>query len=147
MKSHFLQLFDYDAWANAKVAECILEKPIDNQKIILLFSHLLAAQKTWLNRCLGKETPIKLWESDENWNNLRLRNQREWKDYIQSLNYNDFEQILSYQTSTGIPFKTALKDIFTHLINHGTYHRGQIIQLLKEERDSVPATDFIFWIR
>lgn len=147
MKSHFLKLFDYDAWANEKVAECILEKPIENQKIILLFSHLLAAQKTWLNRCLGNESQVKLWEMEKDWNHLRLANQQEWINYIQSLNEEDFEQILSYQTSTGIPFKTALKDIFTHLINHGTYHRGQIIQLLKEERDSVPATDFILFVR
>lgn len=147
MKSHFLQHFNYDAWANEKIAQSILEKPIENQKIILLFSHLLAAQKVWLNRCLGDEISVNLWESDENWNNLRLDNQKEWKNYVQSLEENDFEQIISYQTSTGIPFKTALKDIFTHLINHGTYHRGQIIQLLKEERDIVPATDFILFDR
>lgn len=70
-----------------------------------------------------------------------------WENFIQTLDPTDFDQMISYQTSNGISFETALKDILTHLINHGTYHRGQIIQLLKEERAEVPSTDFILFVR
>ena len=61
MKSHFLNLFQYDAWANDLVLQSIKEKSIQNQKIELLFSHLLTAQKIWLDRCINEHKDFELW--------------------------------------------------------------------------------------
>ncbi|MBD0288544.1 MAG: DNA polymerase, partial [Flavisolibacter sp.] len=35
-----------------------------------------------------------------------------------------------------------------HLFNHGTYHRGQLVNMLRQlEVSPIPQTDFIVWSR
>ena len=36
--------------------------------------------------------------------------------------------------------------VFRHLVNHGTYHRGQIAAKLERLGVEPPATDLVFWI-
>lgn len=147
MKPYFLNLLAYDTWANQLVLSSMIEKPLNNPKIELLFSHLLSAQKIWLNRCIQQSESIALWDTKPDLNNLMLTNHKGLFNYLESLDDAAFDKIISYQNTKGQPFKTSLKDIFTHLFNHGTYHRGQIVQLLKQERETVPSTDYIVWVR
>ncbi len=147
MKSYFLNLLAYDDWANQQIWQSINQKPLINPKIENLFSHLLSAQKTWLNRCLHNSENTPLWDTQPDLEKLMISNHQGWVAFIEKLNDDDFEKMISYQTTSGMPFETILKDILTHLINHGTYHRGQIVQLLKNERETLPATDYILWVR
>lgn len=123
MKSHFLNLIKYDNWANELVLKSIQEKPIENQKIDLLFSHLLTAQKVWLNRCIDKIETFELWTVKSELEDLMKQNQVGWLEYLESLNDEDFVKMISHQNTKGQKFNTSLKDILTHLVNHGTYHR------------------------
>jgi uncharacterized damage-inducible protein DinB len=35
-----------------------------------------------------------------------------------------------------------------HVFNHGTYHRGQLVTMLRQLGiENIPATDFIVWSR
>ena len=147
MKSHFLNLFRYDAWANDLVLHSIKEMSIQNQKIELLFSHLLIAQKVWLNRCINKHKDFELWSIKQDLADFLNQNTVGWLNYLGILEDASFQNFISYQNTKGQEFNTLLKDILIHLVNHGTYHRGQIIQLLKEERTTVPQTDYIYWVR
>ena len=130
MKSHFLNLFQYDAWANDLVLQSIKEKSIQNQKIELLFSHLLIAQKIWLNRCINKHEDLKLWSIKQDLADFLNQNTVGWLNYLRILEDASFENFISYQNTKRQKFNTLLKDIFIYSVNHGTYHRGQIIQLL-----------------
>ena len=47
----------------------------------------------------------------------------------------------------GDPFLDNLTDILTHLVNHSTYHRGQITQLLRRPGMTPPGTDYILFAR
>ena len=147
MKHHFLNLFQYDAWANGLILQSIEEKSIQNQKIELLFSHLLIAQKVWLNRCINKHEDFELWSIKQGLADFLYQNTTDWLNYLESLEDKSFENSINYQNTKRQEFNTLLKDILIHIVNHSTYHRGQIIQLLKEERKTVPQTDYIFWVR
>jgi len=147
MKSHFLNLFQYDAWANDLVLQSIKEKSIQNQKIELLFSHLLTAQKIWLDRCINEHKDFELWTIKQDLADFLNQNTVGWLNYLGILEDASFQNFISYQNTKGQEFNTLLKDILIHLVNHGTYHRGQIIQLLKEERTTVPQTNYIYWVR
>jgi uncharacterized damage-inducible protein DinB len=37
--------------------------------------------------------------------------------------------------------------VLRHVVNHATYHRGQIASKLKRFGVEQPATDFVFWVR
>jgi uncharacterized damage-inducible protein DinB len=67
--------------------------------------------------------------------------------YIHSLPENDFQKNISYKNSKGIDYVTSVEDIFTHLAFHGTYHRGQIMLLMRNSGQDVVATDYAMYIR
>ena len=68
-----------------------------------------------------------------------------WLEFIEKNSHLD--QDVSYKDTEGVNHHTALKDILTHVANHGTHHRGQIATLLRQENIAPPASDFIFYCR
>jgi uncharacterized damage-inducible protein DinB len=55
---------------------------------------------------------------------------------------------ISYKSLKGDLFENTMEEILFHVVNHGTYHRGQIITLLRECGVSqVVSTDMIVWAR
>ncbi|OAQ39696.1 hypothetical protein A5893_08925 [Pedobacter psychrophilus] len=146
MKSHFIDLFNYDYWANCLIQQSIDEKPILNPKIENLFSHLLSAQKIWLNRCINKFEKIELWETKSQLKDMMDKNHQDWIKFLNEIKEEDLEKLIHYQNTKGKTFQLALNNILTHLINHNTYHRGQIVQLLKSDRENLPATDYFLWV-
>jgi len=37
----------------------------------------------------------------------------------------------------------CLGDLMTHVVNHATYHRGQLTTMLRQVGATPPATDFV----
>lgn len=48
-----------------------------------------------------------------------------------------------YRTSQGVQYENRIDEILFHLFNHSTYHRGQVVTLLKKEGFTPPVTDYI----
>ena len=149
MKSHFIDLFNYDQYANRLILDTIV-KANDPEKPLQLMAHLLAAQQIWLLRCKGEPaTGSVLWPDWET-NKLELlaaENYQAWMQYLENLHLDDFEKVVSYKNSKGDSFENKLSDILVHLINHGTHHRAQAGQHLKLAGAGLPNTDYIFYLR
>jgi uncharacterized damage-inducible protein DinB len=47
----------------------------------------------------------------------------------------------------GEKFANTIKDIVVHVINHSTYHRAQIAQLVKQSGGEPAKTDYIVYQR
>lgn len=149
MKSYFIRLFDYDASANKQMTELLLQWP-DVKIAAKLMGHVLAAQERWLTRCKGlPSTGGSLWPDwpAEKFGEEITANNKNWLDYLETLNPQDFEQYIVYQNSTGETFSNQLSDILAHLINHGTHHRAQVGQHLKLAGAALPPSDYIFYVR
>jgi uncharacterized damage-inducible protein DinB len=149
MKAYFIQLINYDQYANLLIAETIL-KTGNPQKPEQLMAHLLAAQQIWLNRCKGLP-PIggvlwPDWKADT-FEQLINDNHRGWINFLDYLDTDDFDKIISYKSLGGDSHENKLSDILTHLINHGTHHRAQAGQHLKLAGADLPNTDYILYIR
>lgn len=54
---------------------------------------------------------------------------------------------IGYKTSKGDAFQNTVKDILFHIINHSTYHRGQIAANCKEYGIEPLMSDYIFYKR
>ena len=68
-------------------------------------------------------------------------------DWSSKLSEADWSKIISYKDSRGSAHQTALLPIVMHLVNHGSYHRGQVSQLLRQSGVTPPATDLIMFYR
>lgn len=148
MKGHFLRLYQYNQWANKLFCDTISNSDHQNSKIDVLLSHIYAAELIWLSRVYEVNIKIpSVWELlplEEAIESLK-KTDSIWIKYLE--NEPDFDSVISYSDSTGNAHQTVLKDIITHVANHGTHHRGQMATLLRLENMDPPASDFIFFTR
>ena len=150
MKTYFINLFNYDHYANKVILDAIIKAGAP-EKAVELMAHLLVAQQIWLNRCKGLPAVSgalwPYWKVDA-FSDIIAENNKEWLNYLDSLEEDDFEKLIPYKNSKGDSFENKLPDVLAHLINHGTHHRAQIGQQLKfVGADSLPNTDYIAYIR
>ena len=68
--------------------------------------------------------------------------------YVSSKNESFLSSTYAYKNMKGDPFEDRYEDTLFHIVNHGTYHRGQIIIMLREAGETtLPATDLIHYLR
>ena len=148
MKEHYLQLFKYDDWASAKLIAVLVENQIHNETILQRLAHIVFARQIWLRRILGGKTPNDFKNPTLNLCVATFENdKKQWMNYLERTKDEDFSKTLVYRNLKGDEFQDEIKNILTHVINHSTYHRGQITAILKPLYDAVPSTDFIFFLR
>jgi len=151
MKEYFIPLFEYDLATNLTILETIRAYPVNSRQAVGTMAHLLASQQIWLKRCRGEKTiGGSLWP---NWalpdlENIAKHNTAAWLDFLRRLQAVDFEKMVLYQNSKGHTYENRLHEVLAHLINHGTHHRAQIGQQLKQlGLAALPVTDLIFYLR
>lgn len=142
------KLFQYDYWANALIINSIKEN-IDRltPEPVQILSHITGARQVWYNRIFGiasgntlmQKTSIQeLEHSNDTLTTL-------WIDLIHK--QDPASMMIEYKNFEGQVFTTLLSDIITHVVNHGSYHRGQISRLIRESGGIPPATDYIVFVR
>jgi uncharacterized damage-inducible protein DinB len=60
----------------------------------------------------------------------------------------DLEQSIEFMAAwEAIPSrrKMIIEDALTHIINHSSYHRGQIVSLIKGKIDALPQSTYIIY--
>lgn len=150
LKKHFIALFEYNDWANRAILDALKAAGGGTDRCCQLMTHLLSAQQIWLNRIAGTPRVLRLWdiESVEVLAIQSAENTKQWLAYWESFDEaNDFDKTVSYKNSQGLAYINTVKDICTHLINHSTYHRAQINQLLRQNSYEPAITDYIAYRR
>jgi uncharacterized damage-inducible protein DinB len=148
MKKYFLKLYQYNEWATSRVLKCLADQNVNNEKILSLMGHVLAAQFLWLHRIKGLAPPdVKLW-GNYSLTDLQGMNQkisRQWLEFVES--NEQFDRMLSYTNYTGQAFNNNVEMIMIHLVNHSSYHRAQVAMLLRQLGYEPVNTDFITYDR
>lgn len=147
MKPFFKELFAYSNQCNQQLAEVFIKHPdTTSEKAISLFSHILNAHHIWNNRVYPKQFPFDVWEVHD----IKEFKQIEETNYEHSIlifNSLDLSETINYTNSKGQSFQNSIKDILFHIINHSTYHRGQIATDFKNTGLQPLVTDYIFFKR
>jgi uncharacterized damage-inducible protein DinB len=152
-----ITLYDYNAWANGRVFDAASTLSDDELNRDLATSHgsvkgtlthVVAGEWIWLMRCQGTSPTALLDPADfPNLNSSRDRLalvERERKEYLDGLLDESLPNVISYLNMAGERWEYRLDHIFQHVANHSSYHRGQIIGMLRQlGSESVPATDFL----
>ncbi len=148
MKEYFLKLYQYNAWANHRIIEVLEREQVKDEKILSIFGHLVCAQLIWFNRFKDlPKSPLQLWGK---YSLLELKAiaeeaSRSWLGFIDE--EDRFDRMLKYNNYVGDYYETNIRDLMTHLVNHCTYHRGQIAVLLRERGLEPINTDFVTYDR
>lgn len=147
MKLFFKELFEYSHHFNQKLATVFENNPgKTSEKSVELFSHLLNAHQIWNNRIEPKQTTFGVWELQavEDFENIDKAN---YDQTLQILDTFDLNENINYSNSKGQAFNGNIRDILFHVINHSTYHRGQIATEFRQHGIEPLATDYILFKR
>jgi uncharacterized damage-inducible protein DinB len=154
------ELFAYGVWANGQLfdaAEALtpeqLTTPVASSfpSVRGTLGHIVAAEWVWLQRWRG-ESPAGMpgWVSDTSLAELRARLaavEAERELYLATVSDADMEQVIEYRTIAGKAHADPLAGLMRHLVNHSTYHRGQVATQLRQVGIVPPTTDLIAYMR
>lgn len=148
MKQFFLKWYSYNAWANRTIITCLEQQSVKDEKILTILGHLVSANFIWLNRIKGlPKSEFKLW-GDYSLSQLKQMVEdadAQWMDFIK--NNDDFNRLLKYNNYVGDYYESNVEQIMIHLVNHGSYHRGQVAMLLRQKGFEPVNTDYITYDR
>ena len=69
-------------------------------------------------------------------------------DFISAKGEAFLTEQIDYKTMKGDAYSNTAEEILVHVINHGTFHRGQVITMLRELGfTQFPSTDLITFLR
>ncbi|WP_297336603.1 DinB family protein [Algoriphagus sp.] len=147
MRAFFSQLLEYNFQSNEKLIEVFLNHSNQvSEKSQQLFSHILNAHHIWNSRIQGEEAPFAVWDIHpiDDFPQLNLTSYQRSTHILQ---YADLDQSINYTNSKGLHFDNSIRDTLFHLINHSTYHRGQIASDFRKTGIEPVSTDYIFFKR
>ncbi len=161
MKQLLQQYSAYNLWANKIITEKIFTLPNDIIKkemgssfgsIYKTVIHLMDVESIWWQRLKLQEHvewPGKNFEGDfENLSKELLTLSRQWDDCVSGVNEMQITHVFGYQNSKKEFFKQPVYEMLLHLFNHQTFHRGQLITLMRQNGvEKIQATDFIVFSR
>lgn len=144
MKTHFVMMANYNAWANARLFRQAgtLEEALYRKEVGAYFrslrgtlNHLLVADRIWMRRLTGiGEHPNKLnamlFEDLPSLHAARVEEDQRIIAFVQSLDEPAFEEVWDYRTLNGTAQRQRRREILAHLFNHETHHRGQAHAIL-----------------
>ncbi len=153
-------LFDYDAWADGELLRAARALTADQYARDLGSSfggvrgtllHVYGADRVWLARWQG-DGPSAPWPVDdletldqleERWAALRLDTER----FLAALTEAQLTLPMPYTDYAGQAHRQLLFQQMQHRINHSTYHRGQVVTMLRQLGAEPVSTDLIKYYR
>ena len=161
MKEILRQFALYNVWANQKLLDVILALPEEKQmqevpssfkSLYTTVLHMWDAESIWWQRMKLHERII---VPSENFKgtlqdvaNGLLQQNRQWENWVSNATEISLEHVFQYQNSKKEQFKQPIYQMILHVFNHGTYHRGQLVNMLRQLGvEKIPQTDFIVWSR
>ncbi len=145
-----IKLFHYNRWANNRILKILQELPDPPAKALELFVHISSGMDIWLDRLEGKV--VKAADSFPNLSlpecrNLEERVYQRMENFLKKVTVHQLKSTIRYKNLKGVEYENGLEDILYHLINHSTYHRGQINKELRQQGKNPAAVDYILYVR
>ena len=149
-------LFAFNAWANHRTLEACAAltpaqftapAPSSFPTVHDTLRHIMGVEWLYLERLQGRhptsllpgETFADVAAMVERWKGIK----KGLEDYIRSPDLGDLERIIEYHNLQGKPFRYPLRVLLQHVVNHGTYHRGQVVTQLREIGVKPLSTDLL----
>jgi uncharacterized damage-inducible protein DinB len=143
---------DYTYWASDRLLDAArplnedeLTRDLDSSfgGVMGTLVHIFQADRIWLSRVSGAPR-YALGEPDETWTIDSLQSawvdvHLGWIDWVGGVS--DVSQVLDYVNLAGKANQLTLWQVVFHVVNHGTYHRGQITTMLRQLSYTPVSTD------
>lgn len=151
-------LYAFNRWANDRIltacrslslAELTFDLRTSHVSVRGTLVHTLWGEWIWFRRWLGESPKVILDETkfedvemiQSHWKELDL----EREEFIDSLTDERLQSIFGYENLKGEHWEYSFEHAMQHVVNHSSYHRGQIASLLRQLGHEPPSTDFLMF--
>lgn len=162
MGSPLLRLYDYHVWANQKWFDHLKQLPEElwHRKmtsvfpsISQVFAHMYVIDNLWFAAMSSKSFEETMALGDrlrEEINEISLE-ETETRFVRLAERYRSFlrkqqERTISLKHPHFGELNASLSDLVHHVVNHGTYHRGNLTAMLRQAGYKGIPTDYIFYL-
>lgn len=163
-KHHALQLYDYHVWANNKFFERLkeLSKDIYDWEIQSVFPsiaetfvHIYTGDTIWLGVMREnsmEEVQVSITQAQEKTKNKSLEEMEklfqhlseEYQEFLN--NKSDLDKEISPEHPQFGRLDTHLSELVQHVVNHGTYHRGNLTAMIRQQGYTSVSNDYVFYL-
>jgi uncharacterized damage-inducible protein DinB len=138
-------LVDYNYWARDRILEAV--SPLTPEQFTLplgnsfssirdTIAHICDAESIWIRRWngeqpLGFQNPERIRDSAgarEEWAGL----ERQMREALEKLGPEGIERTIEYKDMRSAPRSDVFWQMVQHVVNHGSYHRGQVTTMLRQ---------------
>jgi uncharacterized damage-inducible protein DinB len=152
-------MFDYNQWANTRLLNATgnltpeqFVKDLGNsyRSVRDTMTHILGGEWIWLMRWKGL-SPDAIMQSNEipdfqtlveRWKEVRMD---QW-NFISKISDESLLEVISYENLKGETWEYPLWQMMHQVVNHSTYHRGQVITMLRQLDAQPVPLDFLIFI-
>ena len=150
----------YNAWATNRIFEALEALPAEeimrdlkssHGSIHGTLTHLVGAEKMWLSRMLG--TPDKsmikppdvptIADVKTTWEQTGFATAK----FLGSMTDKKLQETFTMSTASGKQFTHSFAQALQHVVDHSTYHRGQVITLMRQMGHTPPNTGMMSFFR
>ena len=147
MNNFFSELFRYNHHCNQQLATYMTENVSQiSLNAIKLFSHILNAHHIWNTRIMGKPNRFGVWQVHDPKDFRQLDTENHFDSRL-IYTEDTSDKTIQYKNTAGTVFSNTRNDMLFHIVNHSTYHRGQLATDFRQSGLVPLATDYIFYKR
>ena len=153
-------LYDYNAWANHRslnaasaLAAGQFTKPLGSSfsSVRDTLAHIYGAEWIWLERFQGR-SPSSLPDTTQFADIASLRERWDAHEarllsFVRGLTQAALNREMEYKTLKFGVYRNPLWQSMQHLVNHGTYHRGQVTTMMRQLGAQPILTDLMHFYR
>lgn len=160
LRAELTELVAFNDWATRRIFEAVgtlsagewtAEVGGSFSTIAQTMGHSVGAEWIWLERWKGSSPSSapgwmkepKADELAERWEEVAAERAR----WLAARTEADVGAPLDYRRLDGEPGSTRLDVLVRHVVNHSTYHRGQVAAFLRTLGKVPPSTDLVLWDR
>lgn len=154
------RLLEYTVWANRRVVRAAATLSVNDFKRDMggshggvrgTLTHILGAEWIWLERWKGV-SPSQRLDEGEFKDVLALRARFKLIEahrdaWFENLKERQVGEPVAYKNLAGTAYQNPLGHLVQHVANHSSYHRGQVINMLRALGAKPVATDMVVWDR
>ena len=154
------ELYAFNRWANRRLLEAAaaldddaLARDLGSSfpSVLATLAHIVGADWAWLRRWAG-ESPR---AAPAEWALTSLAAIRErWEEVeaersavLAELDDQALEREVDYRNMAGVAYTSRMDEMLRHVVDHSTYHRGQVVTMLRQLGATPPATGLIVFYR
>jgi uncharacterized damage-inducible protein DinB len=151
--------FEFNRWANARLLETVsaltteqFQKELGSSYLSIrdTLTHILAAEEVWLMRWKGI-SPKSLLDPayfpdvkslKSKWNEVEMD---QW-NFLSKISDESLLDVVEYQNFEDETWEYQLWQMIHQMVSHSTYHRGQVITMLRQLGAAPVQLDFLLFI-